>query len=683
MKKYFYTGLLLIKLGAAIAQKDTSQVPLILTVEQDILNLEVEGNKKALSYTASLEEEVHYQVPLSVHIITAEQIAASGVISIPEALRLAPNVIARQMQNGNYEVYIRNSPYTNSQSGLRDIQSNATLLLVNNIPMNNALDGEIQWESLGIGLHDIEKIEVVSGAAGMQYGQNASSGIIHIFTKEVDENNLQVMADVQGGTNESLIQMASLSFGIQDKLKVRLSGNYRTLKRFETDVYLLDENRQIAADSLLFFDATAEETNPFTERARNGYGINSTITYTMNEDIEVTLGTFFQDNDVQHISPDAGRFSSVQRSTQNSRVQLSAKAYQWEVEAAYQSGDQNLAEGYEGFQFDNEQVNASLGYTLILEQVPQLRIRPGLYYNRVSMDDSEIEGGGNRLFGERETLTNYGASTLLDLRLEEKIRVEAGIRIDQYFDDFSGSLVSYLLGGTYELNDQQLLRLSYANGYQRPFLYQVFADGTVPVGDDRQLTYTVNTSLEPQRSSTLEAGYRTRLAQRFFLDLTSFYHRIINATVPQTTISTITTNNSEVKVNQLGLTAHLEFNTVNINAGVWGTIQHTSLQDATAEDESELAPTFWGGGYVSYQFYNSRLNAYLDAYFLGGQQFVNRYADFQTNGQLTTNAKVSYRLWRNNTVYLNARNILNTKITAYPFGDTNQGLYLIGVNVEL
>ncbi|MEM9982114.1 MAG: TonB-dependent receptor, partial [Bacteroidota bacterium] len=605
-----------------------------------------------------------------------------GVISIPEALRLAPNVIARQMQNGNYEVYIRNSPYTNSQSGLRDIQSNATLLLMNHIPMNNALDGEIQWESLGIGLHDIEKIEVVSGAAGMQYGQNASSGIIHIFTKEVDENNLQIMADVQGGTNESLIQMASLSFGIQDKLKVRLSGNYRTLKRFETDVYLLDENRQIAADSLLFFDATAEETNPFTERARNGYGINSTITYTMNEDIEVTLGTFFQDNDVQHISPDAGRFSSVQRSTQNSRVQLSANAYQWEVEAAYQSGDQNLAEGYEGFQFDNEQVNASLAYTLILEQVPQLRIRPGVYYNRVSMDDSEVEEGANRLFGERETLTNYGASTLLDLRLEEKIRVEAGIRIDQYFDDFSGSLVSYLLGGTYELNDQQLLRLSYANGYQRPFLYQVFADGTVP-GDDRQLTYTVNTSLEPQRSHTLEAGYRTRLAQRFFLDLTGFYHRIVNPTVPQTTINTITTNNSEVKVNQLGLTAHLEFNTVNINAGVWGTIQNTSLQDAPAEDESEVAPTFWGGGYVSYQFYNSRLNAYLDAYFLGGQQFVNRYADFQTNGQLTTNAKVSYRLWRNNTVYLNARNILNTKITAYPFGDTNQGLYLIGVNVEL
>ena len=65
------------------------------------------------------------------------------------------------------------------------------------------MNGGTFWETLPISLTDIERIEIIRGPSTALYGPNAVSGVINIMTKKtLEENNLEVNASVQGGTEE-------------------------------------------------------------------------------------------------------------------------------------------------------------------------------------------------------------------------------------------------------------------------------------------------------------------------------------------------------------------------------------------------------------------------------------------------------------------------------------------------
>jgi len=49
----------------------------------------------------------------------------------------------------------------------------------------------------------------------------------------------------------------------------------------------------------------------------------------------------------------------------------------------------------------------------------------------------------------------------------------------------------------------------------------------------------------------------------------------------------------------------------------------------------------------------------------------------------TVNAKVSYKVYKNSSVFVNARNLFNSKESQFGFADQTSGLYLVGVNINL
>ncbi|VXB11243.1 Outer membrane receptor [Massilia sp. 9I] len=120
--------------------------------------------------------------PASVYVISGADIARSGATSIPEALRLAPNLQVALANAQEYAITAR---------GFSSQLANKLLVLVDGRSVYSPLFSGVFWEALDVALPDVERIEVISGPGGTIWGTNAVNGVINIITRSA--------ADTQAG----------------------------------------------------------------------------------------------------------------------------------------------------------------------------------------------------------------------------------------------------------------------------------------------------------------------------------------------------------------------------------------------------------------------------------------------------------------------------------------------------
>lgn len=111
--------------------------------------------------------------PASVFVITAEEIRRSGAATLPEAMRLAPNLQVAQVDARNYAISARgfNNPYANK-----------LLVLIDGRTVYSPLFSGVFWDAQDVVLEDISRIEVISGPGATLWGANAVNGVINIIT---------------------------------------------------------------------------------------------------------------------------------------------------------------------------------------------------------------------------------------------------------------------------------------------------------------------------------------------------------------------------------------------------------------------------------------------------------------------------------------------------------------------
>ena len=128
----------------------------------------------------------------SLYVITADEIRRMGVTTIPEALRLAPNLqVARR---GSVE-------YAISARGFNNAVGNKLLVLIDGRTVYTPVYSGVFWEMQDTLIADIDRIEVLSGPGATLWGANAVNGVINIITKPVaDTQGALVSADA--GTHE-------------------------------------------------------------------------------------------------------------------------------------------------------------------------------------------------------------------------------------------------------------------------------------------------------------------------------------------------------------------------------------------------------------------------------------------------------------------------------------------------
>ena len=129
----------------------------------------------------------------SVYVITAEAIRRSGASSLPQALRLAPNLQVAQIDANQFAITAR---------GFNNAIGNKLLVLVDGRTVYTPFYSGVFWDQQDVMLADVERIEVISGPGATLWGANAVNGVINVITKPARETQGALVA-VEGGAQEN------------------------------------------------------------------------------------------------------------------------------------------------------------------------------------------------------------------------------------------------------------------------------------------------------------------------------------------------------------------------------------------------------------------------------------------------------------------------------------------------
>ncbi len=134
----------------------------------------------------------------SIFVITAEDIRRSAATSLPEALRLAPNLqVARSNAN----------QYAISARGFNNAIGNKLLVMIDGRTVYSPLFSGVFWDAQQVMLADVERIEVISGAGATLWGANAVNGVINVITRSAqDTQGLLVSAHAGETGNEASVR---------------------------------------------------------------------------------------------------------------------------------------------------------------------------------------------------------------------------------------------------------------------------------------------------------------------------------------------------------------------------------------------------------------------------------------------------------------------------------------------
>lgn len=156
----------------------------------DLAKLDLEALMNIEVTSVSRRSEPLAGAPASIHVITGEDIRRAGVTSLPEALRLAPNLlVARTSANG----------YAISARGFNNSVGNKLLVLIDGRTVYTPLFSGVFWNAQDVTLDDVDRIEVISGPGATLWGANAVSGVINVIT--LPARDTQGMRLTAGGGN--------------------------------------------------------------------------------------------------------------------------------------------------------------------------------------------------------------------------------------------------------------------------------------------------------------------------------------------------------------------------------------------------------------------------------------------------------------------------------------------------
>jgi iron complex outermembrane recepter protein len=141
---------------------------------RDLADLSLEQLSNIVVSSVSGRDEPLGGAPASVYVISADEIRRSGATSIPEALRLAPNLQVAHVDANQWAISAR---------GFNATLANKLLVLIDGRTVYTPLFSGTFWEAQEVMLEDVERIEVISGPGATLWGANAVNGVINILTR--------------------------------------------------------------------------------------------------------------------------------------------------------------------------------------------------------------------------------------------------------------------------------------------------------------------------------------------------------------------------------------------------------------------------------------------------------------------------------------------------------------------
>ncbi len=207
---------------SAIGSSTSPQIP-------DLINLSLDQLGSIEITSVSRRPERLVDAPASVFVITSEDIRRSGVSTLPEALRLAPNLQVARVTSYEYAISAR---------GFNNSIGNKLLVLVDGRTVYTPLFSGVFWDAQDVMLEDVDRIEVISGPGASLWGANAVNGVINVITR-VARQTQGLLATAREGDHERGL---ALRYGGE----ISANGHFRFYaKGFEQDNTVLASGAKV------------------------------------------------------------------------------------------------------------------------------------------------------------------------------------------------------------------------------------------------------------------------------------------------------------------------------------------------------------------------------------------------------------------------------------------------------
>jgi iron complex outermembrane recepter protein len=443
---------------------------------------------EAVTTSATGKPQRATDVPVSMEIITADEIRRSGANTIPGILKSVSGMDYMGFGMADEQINMR---------GYNQRVSSRILVLINGRQVYFNFFGFTAWDSLPVGLDEIRQIEVVKGPNTALFGFNAASGVINIVTYS------PVYDDIKKATigydNKGAKKVTSTTtFGIGESSGIRLSAGY--VER----------------------SGAGGVTNPLidnlgTDAERQFANVDGLFQITDTSQIGVELT--YSDSLVPTLTP-LGEGTTFDMQTQSVKLNYLANTKFGSLKAsAYKNWIDFTDDSDFNPVFDD---NLTVVQVELLKKInPSNTIRVAAEYRKSSVYAEFIAITPNP-GGTLESNT-YSISTLWDSQISDKLSTAVSVRYDtqsmsregwlptgfaftnDVYGDIEHAEFSYNLGAVYKVNGNGTLRAMAAKGIQMPPSLSLNAFVQEPVFGG--LSLFPDPFLSPTAITNYEIGY--------------------------------------------------------------------------------------------------------------------------------------------------------------------------------
>ncbi|RQD74868.1 MAG: TonB-dependent receptor [Halanaerobium sp. MSAO_Bac5] len=382
--------------------------------QEDVIDLD------EVVVTASRYEEAIMDTPVSIEVISQEDIAQSTSQNVADLLNTYTGVSIRD----------GGGPSRLKQVSIRGASPTQVLILLDGQPINDPQGGGFE---LGlIPTNNIERIEVIKGPASVIYGANAMGGVVNIITKDIE---LEPQTRV------------SLNYGSYNNFTYELSHS----QRFDDfGVYLSYLNRDSDGPE------DEEKLEQKTVFARFNYQLSdySDLSFTIEDNTsdKTLLGEFDQDDRFRNLNLKW----NTQRENRDTSISLFRN---YQEREAFDS----IHEKYQtGLNINNTNYFTShiLNYGFEIKE-----------------DDVE----STDILDDQQKTTNKALYIQDDWEVSDQLNLKIGARYDDHEE--YGSELSPQIGANYKLSDNYSLVASAAQAFKAPTFDDLYGDYGWYVGD--------------------------------------------------------------------------------------------------------------------------------------------------------------------------------------------------------
>ena len=447
--------------------------PLAHMTLQELSNVEVTSVSKT--------PEQLRAAPAVLYVITREEIMRSGATSIPEALRLAPNILITQLGASNYVAA------ANGFGGNPALQnfSNKLLVLIDGRSVYSPLFSGMYFDAQDVVMEDIDRIEVISGPGATLWGANAMNGVINIITRSAQATDNTLISATAGNYERNLAVRYGDTVG---------SGAFRIYgKAFKRDSMTLQDG---------------SDANDDWKKSQLG----------MRYDWDSAENSFTVQSDAYRAAENQAASTDLDLTGANvlSRWKHRGNNSELQVQAYY---DFTQRQGSpDGAAFILRTYDVEIQQSTVLGSIHRLVWGAG-----ERIHDYRITNSSSLLFlPDHRTLTLGNLFAQDTLSLTKTVELTAGIKLED--DPYSGWELQPDLRLAWQKSERTLFWAGVSRAIRSPTPF----DTDVQEKLDNTLFLTGNASFKPETVLAYELGYRGEPAQQLSCVVAAFYNSYDN-----------------------------------------------------------------------------------------------------------------------------------------------------------